>query len=292
LTEYSPPDFIRTCSELVWSTQKPSIPLAFEGSPQNHTVSVSGKLKDDPVIQHLFDAAPEDAVGAWTMAIPFIDGKTYIYEYGCWNGGNLLGLLFFGLENGIHPGACMGTDINIGALNIAETLARTFSLHPPLVQFHLSNALYLNSIDIHRFKCQKQVKIALRLIPVLEPSDAEHFLVQAKNEMTRECYLILSYAIPKGEKYEGNKMLAASSKSSIREDSFGEGVIFRFPFDHPGILPQLVEFPNRIDQVINCYYTPEGFEKLAHRCGYRIVNAMTVGQYSDNFRAVVVLKIQ
>ncbi|NGX43835.1 MAG: hypothetical protein K940chlam7_02140 [Chlamydiae bacterium] len=290
LTEYSSADFIRTGTELVWSTQKPLIPLSFDGHPQNHTIPIPEKLQENPLIQFLFNATQEDAVGAWTLATPLIDEKTLIHEYGCWNGENLLGLLFFGFESGVHPGCCIGTDINIGALNVAETISEVFSLRAPMVQFHLSNALCSNTVDISQFKCQKQVKMALRLISILEPSDAADFLIQAKRNMTQDCSLIVSYALPQGNKYETNKRLASSPQNSVKEDSFEHGIIFRAPFDYPGLLSQLVELPDRTDQVVNCYYNTEGFEKLVHQCGYRIVNILTVGKHSDNYRVVVVLK--
>lgn len=132
--------------------------------------------------------------------------------------------------------------------------------------------------------------MTLKLIPVLEPYDAIDFLIQAKRNMTQDCVLIVSYPLPQGHKYE-TKRLASSSQSSVSEDSFEHGIIFRAPFDSPDFFSRFVEFPDRINQVINCYYTKEGFEKLVRQCGYKILSSITVGQYSDNDRVIAVLKI-
>ncbi len=154
LEQYHPSAYIRNYTDLEWALRPDHlIPLSYEGSPQKHEIVISEKLQKNPTVEYLLKCTQEDAMMAWTLATPFIDEKTLVYEYGCWNGGNLLGLLFFALEMGVHPGACVGTDINKAALNIAQAASSIFSFHPPKIQFRLSNALDLHLINLDQLRC-------------------------------------------------------------------------------------------------------------------------------------------
>jgi hypothetical protein len=159
-----------------------------------------------------------------------------------------------------------------------------------LIKFYLANAFHKIDFSALGYQFSKQVKLALRVIPVLEPTDALEFLRLIRVSLERNSILILSYALPQGDTYELNKKRANSAKyPGHSEETFAGGIIFRANFQHIDILPEYLEKVTEHTQVLNTYYTKAGFEKLALACGFAVLETITLDRNADNFRVVAAL---
>ena len=144
------------------------------------------------------------------LTTAYLDENTLIHEMGCWNGENLVRLLYYSYLQGKTPISCIGTDINNTALNFSESIFRYLGNSSPHVQFHLANAqhsLDFKSLDLIY---TKEVKVGLRVIPVLEPEHAKQALIAIRNSFkSPDSVLVISYPTLRGMMYELNQKRAS-----------------------------------------------------------------------------------
>ncbi len=123
---------------------------------------------------------------------------------------------------------------------------------------------------------------ALRLIPVLEPSHAEQFLLNKRREAKAiEDQLIVSFAIPSGKMYSENVKRALDPLIGVEREDFSLGTTFRSDLNLPS--------NPGLKYVLNTYYTSDGFEKLARKCGFQIAQSIQVSDQTND-RVVVLLQ--
>lgn len=295
-------EYVTTPTDLLWFYQRFSFPFTrhqekidFDPSriayilKQTETPSSLAEPVEQEIQDWIYHSSTEDALGALLLATAHLDRDTIVHEIGTWNGENLFNILYHSyLQKRVIAG-CVGTDINIPALNIAEASASILGLAEPLVQFHLANAVKPASLSSLGISYTKEMRIALRVLPLLEPQNGRAFLQAVKDSIkTQNSFLILSYAIPQGKMYEQNSRIASSDPNLVQKEEFSGGSIFRTPF--PEKLPPNMQSSRRHNTVLNTYYTVDGFNTLAKECGFKIVHTVMVGEYSDNDRAVVLLK--
>ena len=299
-------DYITTVTELYWTLAFPNI--AFTRAPsaplisREHLASIAERVgtpapswSDRPQLeQETLDrtvfSSEEDALAAILLATPHIHEKTLIHELGCWSGENLVRLLYYTHLQGKTPFAFMGTDIHEIALNIGESTLNYLGIHRPQVQLHLANACHPLDFTLLNISYTQEVKMALKLIPVLTPENAKKFLESARLSFrSPDSILIVSYPILKGKLYELNEERSQTDPQKYQRVPFEGGVIFKTPFPVPEALP--VHLKKLQDQkvVINTYYSEEAFNSLADDCGYVVKNSVCVGECSDNYRIVSVL---
>lgn len=233
----------------------------------------------------------KDASAAIHLTAPLLDDSTLLYEMGCWNGQNLLNLLFYAQLNGKLPKYCLATDINPKALKMAECVASFLSINEPFIRFYLANAQY--PLDCHSLglSFSKEIRLALRLLPVLSPSDGKALIIHVRNSFKRkDDSFILSYATQKGEMYEKNLSRATDylHRPQVAKEPFSYGISFwqEVPEDEKvfSFLPKL----HASRYLMNTYYTEEGFNRLIKDCNFQIKNMIKV-QDSDNERITVEL---
>lgn len=299
-------DYIFTPSEVFWGTT-PDIKVPFttdnakietdltqiqdilDQSPVAESLPVTFENETDNKVQsYALLNCNRDATAATLLAIPHLDATTFLYEVGCWHGQNLLNLLFYASLKGRAPKQCVGIDINPQALTMAQSVSNMVAFQEPYLQFHLSNALYpLNS----NFVCKdflKEVRLALRIIPVLEPNQAKVFLQKTRKELkSNNDVMIVSFALPKGKRYQEN--IERAGKPPFKKEEFIGGVVFFQKFDPLNDLPPYLQGRSSYDAVLNTYYTIDGFRKLVEDCGFSIDHSILVSDF-DNERMTVQLR--
>lgn len=245
---------------------------------------------DQKVQRYSLLNSEKDATAATLLATAYLDKTTLLHEMGCWNGQNLLNLLFYASLKGRAPTYCVGTDINYKALTMAQSVSSLLSIHEPFAQFHLSNALHPLDVNYLRVSFDKEVRLALRLIPILEPSRAKTFLSKMRSSFkSSKDVAIVSYAVPKGQRYEENLRRVRDSKQpQFTKEDFSGGVAFLQESDPKDELPSYLQESQNHRAIINTYYTVGGFSSLAQECGFEIQHAISVHD-ADNERVVAAL---
>lgn len=298
-------DYIFTPSEVFWGlTPEIQVPFTTGGIKLNtHLGEIQGLL--DQVSGH--DATPlvlkhdvdhkvqsysllngtRDGAAAILLATPYLDSETLLYELGCWHGQNLMNLLFYASLRGRTPKRCIGIDINSQALTMAQSFASMIGLEEPFLQFHLSNALFPLSPDIISRDFKKEVRLALRLIPVLEPNRAQIFLEKMRKGLrSSEDKMIVSFALPAGQRFDENMKRAETQ--IVKQEEFSGGTVFFQEFAPLEALPAYLQDRGKCDVVVNTYYTIGGFERLIKQAGFSIDHTIHVKDL-DNERVAVTL---
>lgn len=306
ISTYSSSDYISSFSDYMWGNTEVGIPFT-----RSHE-----KLKTDfTAIQDILDQCPNkaalpencedpnaiehkiqicsllnderDATAATLLATPHIDEQTLLHEIGCWNGQNLINLLFYASLKGKYPKYCLGTDINSVAVSMAGSSSSLFKFEAPFVQYYLANALDSFNSDNLQLDYKKTVKLALRVIPVLYPSQALTFLKNTRNSLNTDDVVIASYAIPRGDAY--NRNLARSQP--ITEPDFPGVTTFlqNFSKEHITKFPQYLQNHKNPSCVLNSYYDEQAFFDLSRRAGFKIINSISIKRDTDNERVVVTL---
>lgn len=310
LLQPSQSEYISTPNEAYWSMPS-NVGVPFSSAPETVSTDLSliqdiADQFDDPQalirrsvkldseekkVQAYSLLGQRDAAAAILLAIPYIAENTFLHEVGCWNGQNLLNLLFHASTYGKSPKYCLGTDINAVALGMAESVSDLFSLRPPLVQFHLANVLYPTDASVLRLTFQNEIRLALRILPVLDPSDGKKFLHNVRRSIQgRDAIVIVSYAIPGGETFQKNRQGATdSSHSQFTEDVFSGGIIFRNKVSNKN-LPKHLRGVGKPNFALNSYYTKEGFSALVNECGFKIQKSISVLDKDDD-RVVALLSV-
>lgn len=298
-------DFIFTPTDYYWSLHPSTIPFArlpekvdnnltklnyIVEQLDNQTLTdlTSSITKvDQELMNILLSSSEEDAVASFFLAFPFMSNDSVIHDIGCWNGQNLINLLYYGHFRGSCCFKALGTDINNTVLNIAEATCETIGINSSDIQFHLSNAL--DHIDLEQlgFSSRTSIKLALRLLPVLDKFSAQNFLRTLYDSMNNSSVCILSYALPEGKLFDKNNNLFKQAQRYKEE--FDGGVTFRASFPVTSSLPKFLE--NMDKKIItNTYYTKKGFDKLISSNSFTIINSIEVVRYSDNYRLVNLIK--
>ncbi|MGE0630794.1 MAG: hypothetical protein AB7O96_00170 [Pseudobdellovibrionaceae bacterium] len=296
LEKYAPEAYIRSGTDLYWSQYPPSIPLtrrveqlSFSTSKIQYILDqFEEKLpkpqltshSDQEAVNYAMYSGEEDALAAHLLALRYLSSQTMIHEIGCWNGSNLINFLHLARLHNQKPSSCIGTDINHPALNFAHLTSQMLGLSNP--QFYCAHAL--TPIDPSKlgFEGNKILRLALRVIPVLDLASAKEFL-KTNCLRDKDVVLVLSYATRKGQSYENN--LAKSSEKGgyeYRAEEFDGGVTFYAPFPDPELYKKY-----RLEVVANTYYDTKGFQSLISNLGLHISDKITVGRFSDNEREVV-----
>lgn len=298
-------DYITTVTEFYWTLIFPNIAFTRASDypllTREHVTSIFNQVstsfpswKPHSSEQQVFDqmvySSEEDALVAILLAIPYIREDTLVHELGCWSGENLTRLLYHTHLQGKVPLKCIGTDIHEIALNIGESTLNYLGIHNPHLQLHLANARYPLNFTSLNISYTHEVKMALKLIPVLEPNDAQQLLESARLSFrSPDSVLIISYPILKGAMYELNEKRSKADPTRFHRSPFDGGVVFKTPFEAPEILPPYLKKLHDQRVLINTYYSEEGFNNLAKASGFVVKQSISVGNYSDNYRIVSVL---
>lgn len=310
LEQYKPKDFLLSPTDYYWALAAPSIPftrrveeLDFNPAKIQYILDQFKKISSDsnPLQAHkkedqeLMDltlfSIEEDALAAFLLAFPYLKETSVVHDIGCWNGQNLLHLLYYSHLRNQRIGGALGTDINLPVLNAAEIASRMLGLTSPHVHFHRAHVL--SPLDLKKavsFPNENVVRLALRVIPVLDRFSAQAFL-QLTHQFLKDhsSVCILSYALPKGTTFEKNLEKSNDSKSNYTKDVFEEGITFKLPFPFPSALPDHLQGQDENRMIANSYYSREGFRKLIHKADLKIRHSIVVGEHSDNYREVVAL---
>lgn len=315
LEDPQPADYIFTPSEAFWALKLVGIPFTRHENTSIMDLSpIQEIIEQCPESQHLLQtgiidngslqkipyyallSGEKDATAAILLATPYLDNRTIVHEIGCWSGQNLLNLFLYASYKQSIPKYFVGTDINSQALVIGNLMARMLELKEPSVQFHLANALFPPDLRALGLEFDKEVRMALRLLPVLDPNRGKEFLQKTKNSLKnrQEDVVILSYAVPTGMGYKKNlERIAGATQDIFIKTEFAEGVVFQQKIDpsQQSSLPSHLLGMSDSHFVINTYYTDEGFAKLAQECGFKILYKVFVKD-ADNNRTVVMLRIE
>jgi len=152
-THFKESDYITNPTEFYWFSHGPSFPfiripnqIDFNSSRISYIIEQVNALPPlfEPIEQEIqnwiYYSSAEDALGTLILATPQLSKDTLVHEIGSWNGENLFNLLYHSYLHKKTIAGCIGTDINVLALNIAETTADIMGLSDPFVQFYLANA--------------------------------------------------------------------------------------------------------------------------------------------------------
>lgn len=298
-------ELIRTTTDTYWMYQLASIPFArrnenietinalskyryiFDQLPsslQKLSPLKSERSTDQELMDILLSGEEEDAVAIYPLLLPELEATTAIHEIGCWNGQNLINMAFYANLKGRALSGCLGTDINITALNLGTSVRDLLGLPEDRFKLCLANAHIPIDMKKLGIPYKKQIKLLLRVIPVLDEVSIRKLLKQLQENLTFEDAIVLSYALPEGETYERN--IAKAKEGAYFQKEFKEGTTFSvsaYPY-----LPSS-EFKNSFI-IANTYLSEEGFRLLVNQYGFNILYHLKVGKNSDNMRGVCLLK--
>ncbi len=188
-------DYVCNPTEFFWHFAPVESPFETEGKNLNDFSSVEELFRksnirldlssmpdiDQKVCRFSLLNGDKDSTAAILLAAGHIDEGTLVHEMGCNNGRTLMNLLMYNEVRGKKPKYCIGTDINPRALAVAEDSLGLLSLKEPILQLHLSNALSIPDVEYLHSDINKEIRIALRLLPVLNPADAKTFFRKTRN---------------------------------------------------------------------------------------------------------------
>lgn len=303
-------DYVSTISEFQWALSQVSYPFTrleepvpqdyssiqdlLDQCPHPHVVPQQGERSSPTSEAAQKDAllsGERDASAAILLTTPYINEGTFVHEIGCWNGQNLINLLFYNVLHGRVPKYCLGTNINSLALSMAESTASLFKIDGSLMNFCLANALEPFDPSFLNLGFHSEVKLALRVIPVLEPSYAVEFLKSVRASIQcKEATLVVSYAVPKGTMYETNLSRSQdSSQPQFTKKDFVGGETFYASFSNRSLLPKYLQAHDDPHVVLNTYYSEEGFAQLVEKGGFEVLETIRIERDTDNERIVALL---
>ena len=243
ITVYHPEDYIYTANDLRWASYPLSFPFPNDPSlgPNvadrlkpilNQLSPLTSKLpltsaclaEDQVVMQQLLASAEADALAAYFLALPYLVQEGTIHEVGCASGRNLFNLLLYGhLQGDLKISAAIGSDINHAYLKSGEVASKMLGLDQG-VKFYFANAADSFPLDQLGYDSSNPIlKVALRLLPVLNLKSAKLFLNMTREAMRNpESACILSYALPRGRRWENS--LLEHKRGVLSIESFGEGI--------------------------------------------------------------------
>jgi hypothetical protein len=295
---------LQTAGDYYWSAHPLSVPFTHNRLENSTSILSSYQYIMDQLSPELQQLSPcqatssqhqemmdkllsnmeEDAFAMHLLLLSSLQADTVIHELGCWNGQNLINLAFYTHLKGRSLAGCVGTDINLLAIKAAQTFSEVLGLKTETFKFGLAHALVPLDVRNLLFPYKKQIKLGLRLIPVLDETSIRKLFEQLSQHLGDEDKLCLSYALNEGEMYNKNLQRVRES-SHYYSIKFKQGITFRTQFPGSGV-SHLAD----TSIVLNTYFSREGFRELIDEYGFKITHSITVGRYSDNHREVCVLE--
>lgn len=292
---------IQTPTERYWSVVEPGFPFIDhpdEGTPSRLSYILNQCSKEKFLLNkaeqdfeksvHLHST--EDGLAGSLLSIPLLDEETIVHEVGCWSGEALFNLAHLARLHGKVAAGFVGTDIHSSTLSLAESVAKLPAFRSFTMHFHIANCLYPIDLSALGISFKKELRLALRVVPILSPDDAKKFLQSSRFSFPNsDSTMIVSYALPHGASFEKNRAKTLLKIPMARETPFSGGTTFYTPFPYPKLLPEKLQADNP-ELLLNTYYTEKGFQDLIQEANYKILHKVKVGQHSDNDRIVVALQ--
>ena len=126
----------------------------------------------------LLSTEKEDVFAIYSLLLPELGANTALPEIGCWNGPNLINIAFYAHLKDRNLSGYLRTDINPLAVQLGNSMIDLFGLPKDRFKLGLANALSPINIQKQGISYKKQIKLLLRVIPVLDESSIGRFLKQ------------------------------------------------------------------------------------------------------------------
>lgn len=286
---YLPTQFNSSSSDSYWSEEHPVDPPFIqkqEGVCQNfgelddllrnplpresNELAVSSDQELRRIRAYALLHGAKDAAVASRLTSPLIEKDSVFHEIGCFNGENSINnLMYCKATRGKFPGFYLGTDINPGAVSMSAMTFGTFDFPFPS-KFYVANSTSPLGIS-SALQFNQVTVLALRVIPIFDPSNAENFMKQVGKEWKgRDLSFVVSYAVPSGSIYQRNQLKLKDKTIEVQQSCFNGGSCFTQKHGRVGTV------------VLQTYYERDAFNRLAKDCGFRVEEVFSAKDLDSN----------
>jgi hypothetical protein len=232
-----------------------------------------------------------DAAAAIMLISPLIKDNCLLHEVGCWNGTNSIHSLVYSKSrsNG-WPKYYLGTDINRIALGYAKMTFDYFDF-PVNSLFEFANGTKHLGLPSRFPDAERIVRLALRVIPVLDRSSAKAFFSVAGDELgasiKKGSYLVVSYALPRGD--YNTKLIQNVGRVQFENGTTALRWYEPFGVEGSGTLFQAESKEDINRRVVNTFYTDKDFRDLFDKSIFEVLETIPASESSGEDRNVSLL---